>query len=67
MVCLAYSQTLMMEAIYASERPAYFQRTTRRYSPKDRILQVHRCQNLKSSNSNIHVCPGFVYSLITQF
>jgi hypothetical protein len=39
---------LKMEAICSSETSADFQRTTRRYIPKDGTLHNHRCENLKS-------------------
>jgi hypothetical protein len=37
--CFAYSLTLMMQATCSSETQIYFQRTTRRYIPENRILQ----------------------------
>jgi hypothetical protein len=37
-----------MKATYFTETSADFQRTARRYIPEDRILQNHRCENLKS-------------------
>jgi hypothetical protein len=48
--CSAYSSTLKLEAICSSETSVDFQRTTRRYIPKDRTLHNHRYENLKSYN-----------------
>jgi hypothetical protein len=36
------------EATCSTETSAEFQRTTRRYIPRDRALHNHRCENLKS-------------------
>jgi hypothetical protein len=47
---LAYSTNLMMVATCSSETSVDFQRTTRRYSPEDRILHNHRCDSLKFCN-----------------
>jgi hypothetical protein len=41
-----------MEAIYSSETPVDFKRTTRRYIPEDGILHNHHCENLKSYKGN---------------
>jgi hypothetical protein len=46
--CAANSLTLKMGAICSSEMSVDFQRTTRRYIPKDSALHNHRCENLKS-------------------
>jgi hypothetical protein len=37
-----------MEAICSSETSVNFQRTTRRYNPKDGTFNNHRCENLES-------------------
>jgi hypothetical protein len=37
--CFGISSTLKMEAIFSSETPVDFQRTTQRYIPGDRTLQ----------------------------
>jgi hypothetical protein len=44
---LAYCSSLQIEATCSSETSAGFQRT-RRYTPEDRTLYNHRCENLKS-------------------
>jgi hypothetical protein len=45
--CLAYSLTLKMEATCSSEM-VNFQQTTQHYTPDDRTLHNHQCENLKS-------------------
>jgi hypothetical protein len=45
--CLTHSSTLKMEATCSSYTEVDFQRTTRRYTPEDRTLHDHRCENLK--------------------
>jgi hypothetical protein len=37
---IAYSSTLKMGAVYSSKTSADFQRTTQRYFPEDRTLQI---------------------------
>jgi hypothetical protein len=39
---------LMMEEWHPSEKSIDFQPSTRRYTPEDRTLRNHRCENLKS-------------------
>jgi hypothetical protein len=46
--CLNYSSTLKMKATCSSKTSSDFKRTTRRYSPEDRTLHNHRCENLRS-------------------
>jgi hypothetical protein len=38
-----------MEVTYCSEMSVDFHRIKRRYTPEDRILHIHRCDNLKSN------------------
>jgi hypothetical protein len=52
---LTYSSTLKMETC-SSETSAGFQRTTRRYTPEERTLHNHRCENLKSYRSPSACC-----------
>jgi hypothetical protein len=42
--CLAYSSTLMIEAIRPSETPVDFYRATWRYIPEDRTFHNRRCE-----------------------
>jgi hypothetical protein len=46
--CFAYSLTLKMEVTCSSETSVGFQRTTRLYTPEDKILHNHRHEKLKS-------------------
>jgi hypothetical protein len=48
--CLAYSSILKMEAICFPEASVVFQRTTQCYTPEDRTLHNHQCEDLKSYN-----------------
>jgi hypothetical protein len=45
--CSAYSWTMKMYATRSSETSVGSKRTTRHYTPEDRILHNHRCENLK--------------------
>jgi hypothetical protein len=45
---LAYFSSLEMKATYSSGTSVDFQRTARRYIPKDRTLHNRSCDNLKS-------------------
>jgi hypothetical protein len=61
-----YSLTLKMEATCSSETSADFQWTTRRYTPDDRTLDNHRCENLESyiSKKYFHNYADFCVTLI---
>jgi hypothetical protein len=43
-----------MEAIFSSEKPADFQRTTRRYIPEDITLHDHSSENFKFHIASTH-------------
>jgi hypothetical protein len=49
---LAYSSTLKIRATCSCKTSVRFQRNTRRYIPKDTTLHNHRCENLKSYNTD---------------
>jgi hypothetical protein len=52
-----------MEAIRSSETSGTTLRTTRRHIPEDDTLQNHRCENLKSYNSDIIVAQNGIDAL----
>jgi hypothetical protein len=54
----------MMEAARTSETLVNFYRTTRRYSPEDSHLRIHRSRNLKSSSLSVRNILLGIISLI---
>jgi hypothetical protein len=47
--CLAYSSTLNIEAVCSSQSLVGFHQTTWHFTPEDRTLHSHCCENLKSN------------------
>jgi hypothetical protein len=58
--CSAYSSTLKMEAICASETSIVFQRTTRRYNPEESTLHDFVCllEHNKANPPSAQLCAG---------
>jgi hypothetical protein len=49
-----------MEARFSSESSVYFKRITRCYTPEDRNLGSHCCENLKSNKlGNVRIAKKF--------
>jgi hypothetical protein len=57
--CFAYPSNLKMEATCSSETSADFQWTTWGYTPEDRTLHNHRCENLISYIPTLEVSEAF--------
>jgi hypothetical protein len=62
--CLPYSLTSKMEAAFSSETSVDFQQITWRYTPDDRTLHNHCCENLKSCIFLLSICKWFFTSWI---
>jgi hypothetical protein len=58
--CSAYSSTLKMEGTRSFETSVDFQRITWRYTPENRALHNHRCENPKSYISLILPSSGSI-------